>query len=555
MSHPLLEKHRATLDGALSAIASRGYWSAYPEMPSPKLYGETAPEDGKKAYEAHLGQRFELGQPGQKDWHGGEKSPYGVELGVQYPVCDIEALIAAGEAAMGGWQRIGADGRAGVCLEILQRLNQQSFELAHAVMMTTGQGWMMAFQAGAPHAQDRGLEAVAYAYREQAFVPAETVWEKPQGKNPPLVLKKHFEVVGRGIGVVVGCGTFPTWNTYPGLFAALATGNAVIVKPHSNAILPAAITVRTIRAVLAENGLDANLVTLAVANDRATTQKLVTHAKVKSIDFTGGNVFGQWLIDNCRQAQVYAELAGVNNIVVDSTDSYKRMLGNLAFTLALYSGQMCTTSQALFVPAGGIETDQGHKSYDEFCADLAQAVSGFLAKPEVAHAVLGAVQSADTLKRIVEADSGSLGKVVLASSKLENPEFPQAEVRTPVLLACDAADEAAYMEERFGPISFIVKVADTAAAIALSERIVSTHGALTAGLYSTSEAVIEAMTEATWRSKVALSINLTGGVFVNQSAAFSDYHGTGGNPAANASYADSAFVANRFRVVQRRYHV
>ena len=555
MSHPLLEKHRATLDGALSAIASRGYWSAYPEMPSPKLYGETAPEDGKKAYEAHLGQRFELGQPGQKDWHGGEKSPYGVELGVQYPVCDIEALIAAGEAAMGGWQRIGADGRAGVCLEILQRLNQQSFELAHAVMMTTGQGWMMAFQAGAPHAQDRGLEAVAYAYREQAFVPAETVWEKPQGKNPPLVMKKHFEVVGRGIGVVVGCGTFPTWNTYPGLFAALATGNAVIVKPHSNAILPAAITVRTIRAVLAENGLDANLVTLAVANDRATTQKLVTHAKVKSIDFTGGNVFGQWLIDNCRQAQVYAELAGVNNIVVDSTDSYKRMLGNLAFTLSLYSGQMCTTSQALFVPAGGIETDQGHKSYDEFCADLAQAVSGFLAKPEVAHAVLGAVQSADTLKRIVEADSGALGKVVLASSKLENPEFPQAEVRTPVLLACDAADEAAYMEERFGPISFIVKVADTAAAVALSERIVSTHGALTTGIYSTSEAVIEAMTEATWRSKVALSINLTGGVFVNQSAAYSDYHGTGGNPAANASYADSAFVANRFRVVQRRYHV
>jgi len=54
---------------------------------------------------------------------------------------------------------------------------------------------------------------------------------------------------------------------------------------------------------------------------------------------------------------------------------------------------------------------------------------------------------------------------------------------------------------------------------------------------------------------VALSINLTSGVFVNQSAAFSDYHGTGGNPAANASYADAAFVASRFRVVQRRYHL
>lgn len=555
MTHPLLEKHRATLESALKAIATRGYWSPFAEMPSPKLYGENAPDEGKRAFEANLGKRFELDQPGQTGWHGGETSPYGVALDVSYPVCEPDALIAAGLEAMKGWQGIGADGRTGICLEILDRLNKQSFEIAHAVMMTTGQGWMMAFQAGGPHAQDRGLEAVTYAWREQSFVPAETTWEKPQGKNPPLVMKKHFQIVGRGVGLVIGCGTFPTWNTYPGLFAALATGNAVIVKAHSNAILPAAITVRTIRAVLAENGIDPNLVSLCVATARTVTQALATHPAVQSIDFTGSNVFGQWLIDNCRQAQVYAELAGVNNIVIDSTDSYKAMLGNLAFTLSLYSGQMCTTSQAIFVPAGGIDTEDGHKSYDEVCADLARAVERFLSKPEVAFAVLGAIQSADTAERIEIANSGALGKVVLASQKLDNPEFPGAKVRTPVLLACDAADEKAYMEERFGPISFIVKVADTAAAIALSERVVRTHGALTVGLYSTRQDVIDAMTEATWRGKVALSINLTGGIFVNQSAAFSDYHGTGGNPSANASYSDSAFVANRFRVVQRRYHV
>jgi len=207
------------------------------------------------------------------------------------------------------------------------------------------------------------------------------------------------------------------------------------------------------------------------------------------------------------------------------------------------------------VPANGIDTDIGHKSYDEVCADLARAIDGLLAKPEVAHAVLGAIQSADTLGRIVEANSGALGRVVLASKELANPDFPQADVRTPVLLACDAADESAYMQERFGPISFVVKVADTAAAVVLSERIVQTHGALTTGVYSTRDAVIDAMTAATWRAKVALSINLTGNVYVNQSSAFSDYHGTGGNPSANASYADSAFVANRFRVVQRRRHV
>mgnify|MGYP003616902368 CR=1 FL=1 len=52
MSHPLFEKHRATLDGAINAIATRGYWSPYPEMPSPKVYGETAAADGKAAFEA-----------------------------------------------------------------------------------------------------------------------------------------------------------------------------------------------------------------------------------------------------------------------------------------------------------------------------------------------------------------------------------------------------------------------------------------------------------------------------------------------------------------------
>ncbi|MGH8830417.1 MAG: phenylacetic acid degradation protein PaaN, partial [Polaromonas sp.] len=455
--------------------------------------------------------------------------------------------------AMPAWGRLGAEGRTGLLMEALQRLNQRSFEIGHAVMMTTGQGWMMAFQAGGPHAQDRGLEAVACAWREQAAIPREAVWEKPQGKNAPLRMQKHFEIVGRGVALVIGCGTFPTWNTYPGVFAALATGNPVIVKPHSNAILPAAITVAVIRQVLAENGIDPNVITLAVTPARSATQMLATHKDVKSVDFTGSNHFGNWLIEHCRQAQVYAELAGVNNVVIESTDAYRAMLKNLAFTLSLYSGQMCTTTQAIIVPAQGIETDEGHKSFDAVAADLGAAIESFVADPKVAHAVLGAIQSEDTLRRIDEAHQ--YAKLILASKKLDNPDFPAAQVRTPMLLQCDAQDEQAYMQERFGPISFVVRSPDAQAAIALSERIVRDHGALTAGIYSTRPDVVDAMVQATWRTKVALSINLTGSIFVNQSAAFSDYHGTGGNPSANASYADAAFVANRFRVVQRRLHL
>ncbi len=77
---------------------------------------------------------------------------------------------------------------------------------------------------------------------------------------------------------------------------------------------------------------------------------------------------------------------------------------------------------------------------------------------------------------------------------------------------------------------------------------------MTASVYATGESVLAAMRSASLDAGVALSENLTGQVFVNQSAAFSDFHGTGANPAANSSYTDAAYVASRFRIVQSRRH-
>jgi hypothetical protein len=39
------------------------------------------------------------------------------------------------------------------------------------------------------------------------------------------------------------------------------------------------------------------------------------------------------------------------------------------------------------------------------------------------------------------------------------------------------------------------------------------------------------------------------------SAAFSDFHATGANPAANSALTDAAYVASRFRIVQSRRHL
>ncbi|MDQ0405045.1 phenylacetic acid degradation protein PaaN [Streptomyces sp. NBC_01723] len=554
-AHQLIAQHRPTLDLALETIRTRAYWSPHPEHP--KAYGENGSLDmaaGKAAFDALLGTRLDLGQPGTDDWVGGEVSPYGVELGVQYPHADLDVLLPAMKAGQKAWRDAGAELRAMVCLEILRRIGARTMEFAQAVMHTSGQAFMMAFQAGGPHAQDRGMEAVAYAYVEQARTPDTAEWTKPQGKRDPLALTKGFTPVPRGIGLVIGCNTFPTWNGYPGLFASLATGNAVLVKPHPRAVLPLALTVQVARDVLAEAGFDPNLVALAAERPgEGIAKTLATRPEIRIIDYTGSTAFGDWLEANAGQAQVFTEKAGVNTVIVESTDDYQGMLANLAFSLSLYSGQMCTTPQNLLIPRDGIRTDQGPKSYDEVTADLARAVDGLLGDDARANALLGAIVNPDVKARL-EAAAG-LGEVALASREITNPEFPDAVVRTPVIVKLDGAkpgDEAVYTSECFGPVSFAVAVDSAADAVELLRHSVREKGAMTVGAYTTDPEFEEAVTEVCLDEAAQLSLNLTGGVYVNQTAAFSDFHGSGGNPAANAALCDGAFVANRFRVVEVR---
>jgi phenylacetic acid degradation protein paaN len=541
-------RHADLLSRAIEAIGDRGYWSAYPEAASGKIYGETAKADGEAAFEALLGETFAMDAAHPADaLAGAEVSPYGKALAVRYPTASVDRLLAASAAAGMAWGRASVDERAGALVEILGRLNRQSFLIANAVMHTSGQAFGMAFQAGGPHAQDRGLEAVAYAVAEMKRLPERAQWAKPQGKGEPLKMEKTFRIVPRGVAVVIGCATFPTWNSYPGLFASLATGNTVIVKPHPAAILPVAITLKIAREVLAEAGFDPNVVLLAADEPAAPiTKELVMHPAVKIVDFTGSPTFGSWLRNTLRDKQVYTEEAGLNAIVVDSTPQFQAMCDNIAFSLSLYSGQMCTAPQNIFVPLGGVETDEGHKSFDDVASGIAHAVDRLVADPGRAAAILGAIQSDATLRRVKDCER--LGRVVRQSA----PVPGLARGATPLILTVDAADEGAYQEERFGPISFVIATASTEDSLIRAARSIREHGAITAALYTTRDAVAEAAADAFAGADVALSINLVGNVFVNQSAAFSDFHVTGGNPAGNACLTDSAFVANRFRVAPVR---
>lgn len=277
------------------------------------------------------------------------------------------------------------------------------------------------------------------------------------------------------------------------MFASFVTGNPVIIKPHPMAILPMAISIQIGREVLKEAGFDPNVLLLAADTvDAPKTKELVTADAVKIIDFTGSNTFGKWVRENAGDALVYTEEAGVNAITIDSTDNLRGMASNIAFSLSLYSGQMCTTPQNIFVPRDGIETNDGKKSFEDVADAIKVSLDKLLGDPARAAAILGAVQNPATLERIETV--GKFGKVIRQSAQVEG--MNGARSATPTVVAVDSKEEEAYMQERFGPISFIIACDDIDDAISRAAGSAKSHGAITAALYSTDEAVIDKAVDA-----------------------------------------------------------
>lgn len=539
------------LEAAYAAQQSRTYFAAWPE--SPRAYAEDGMAQGLSAFQSLLTQNFtELLQEGSEGWVGDEVSPYMMTgLGVQYPKFAPEVLIANAKSAQKVWSKTPADVRAAVLLDALDRVALRFFEIAYATMHTTGQSFMMSFQASGPHANDRALEVLSMAYHELNRFPSDVTWVKNMGKFD-LTLQKNYKAIPKGVALVIGCSTFPTWNTVPGLFGSLMTGNASIVKPHPKSVLPIAIVVAEMQKALVAAGLPVSVVQLGVDTlDHPITKELAEDSAVKLIDYTGGSAFGDY-IESLEGKTVFTEKAGVNSVILDSVSDANAVFGNLAFAASLYSGQMCTAPQNIFVSAEGIKTAEGHLSYDEVVAGIANAVKGLAENPKMGAGTLGAIQNDVTSSRVKSVEAAAGSSVALSSMNIVNLEFPDARTASPTVIAVDASDEKSWKHECFGPIVFVVKTQSAAQSLELTADCAAELGAITCSCYSTDTDFMVEVEDAMNAVFTPVSFNFSGAAFVNQHAAFSDFHVTGGNPSGNASFTDSQYVNRRFVWVGNR---
>lgn len=541
--------HHASLAAAMKANAERTFHAHWPEAPSGKIYGETANDDGLKAFQSQLNNVFHR-LPSESELIGEEFSPYGFSLGISYPKISVDELVQRASSAQLSWQSLTPEDRASLLVEALERCSKSFFEIGYATQHTTGQGFVMGFQASGPHAFDRALEAVAMSLAAQTSFASNVMWTKPMGKIS-VSIDKSYRIVPKGINLVIGCSTFPVWNTVPGMFAGLATGNSVIVKPHPGAVYPIAIVVAELRRTISELGLDPNVIQLGVDTlEHPITLNLLKHPAVRIVDYTGGPHFGAIVEHEAATAgkTIYTEKAGVNCVILDSTDDLDKTLENLAFSLTLYSGQMCTAPQNIFIARDGMKVSGEQVSVEGVAAKLCEKIDALVFNEKAGPTTVGAVQNPATAIRIDEVRTLGLN-VVRESATVAQPGFENARSVSPIVLQTDTSRADVYTREWFGPVSFLITTNGFEESLAEVTKSIREQGALSVLVYTNDETRMVQAEDAVVNAGAPIAFNFNSFVWVNQSAAFSDFHGTGANPAGNATFADWSFVTNRYNVI------
>jgi len=552
--HELFIKHQERLELALLHCKNRSYWSPFQESPSSKYHPEGARLKAKERYDELLGEIFPLSQPASIGLVGKEVSPYTQkELGIRYPQHSPNQLIEASKCAQKHWTRSTTEARVGVCMEILDQLAHNCFLNTYASMHTAGMSFMMGFAGSGANALDRGLEALAHAYKAMADIPYQTVFRRSFARGPVVRIDKHYHIVGRGVAVVICCGTFPTWNALPALFANLATGNPVILKPHPNGILPVALVVQTGRRVLAKYGFDPNLILLAADEaDNPITIPLMENPHTAIIDFTGSPTFGTWIEENFHKKLVFTETAGCNSVIMESTDNYDGMIHAIAQSLCLFSSQMCTSAQNIFIPAQGVQ-HKGHRiSFEKVQQDIIDRIDVLTADPKVAAALCGCIMSPRTYHDMNQLRELALQQNALLRDSVHyvHPQYPHAATATPMLVAAEFSNSTLYRKEYFGPMAFVIKAPNAQKALEQAALDAKECGSIASYAYSRNTTFLEEIEEAFLDAGASIGCNLIQHLPINFSAAYSDFHVTGLNPAGNACLTDIAFVASRFRIVQ-----
>jgi aldehyde dehydrogenase (NAD+) len=373
---------------------------------------------------------------------------------------DVDRAVQSARASYPGWRAARPSDRGRILTRIALTVREEAQRLAEVESLDTGK----------PISVSLGDVEVAARYFEFYAGAA----DKLHGDVIPIGPQYHAYTTHEPYGVI---GVILPWNAplqqaARSLAPALATGNAVVVKPAEDAPL----SVLLLAELATRCGLPDGVLNVVPGDGPTTGQALVDHPDVRRLMFTGSVEVGRHVgvAGAQRLVPVGLELGGKSpNIVFADADLEAAAAGS-TLAITYNSGQACSAGSRLLVHEG---------VYDQFL----ELMSDRLRSISVGHALedpdIGPIATTEQLSRVqhyLEQAESSGATAILDRPAEVLERYPHGLYVAPKLLAAPHGSLLA-REEIFGPVLVASSFSDPEEAVALAN---DTEYGLVSGIWT-----------------------------------------------------------------------
>jgi RHH-type transcriptional regulator, proline utilization regulon repressor / proline dehydrogenase / delta 1-pyrroline-5-carboxylate dehydrogenase len=254
---------------------------------------------------------------------------------------DVDAAVAEAERGLRAWRAVGAAERAAALRRAAAWLRERRVEIAALEVRECAKPW--------PEADGDVCEAIDFLeYYARGAIELEAGAELLQVPGE----RNEMRYAPRGVAAVISPWNFPLAIPCGMTAGALATGNAVVLKPAEQSPGCALMLVQALRA----GGVPSSAICL-LPGEGDVGAALVTHPRVHTIAFTGSLPVG---LEISRAAgaivpgqnhikRVISELGGKNCVIVDSDADLDDAVPAIVSSAFVYAGQKCSAAARALV--------------------------------------------------------------------------------------------------------------------------------------------------------------------------------------------------------------
>lgn len=357
---------------------------------------------------------------------------------------DVARAVDVAAKAQREWAAQPYTERARVMRNAARLIEEHAPVLADWLMREAGSGkGKAAFEAG----------LVAGEYHTGAATAEAPYGQLLRTAMPRLSMARR---VPAGVVGVISPFNFPQILASRSVAPALATGNAVILKPDPRTAVSGGLF---LAAVLEEAGLPEGLFHVLPGGIEVGSA-MVEEPRVRIISFTGSTAAGRKVGEAAGRLlkRAHLELGGNNALIVLDDVDVPAAVSAGAWGSFLHQGQICMTTGRHLVH---------ERIYDEYVERLAATAEKIpVGDPATSDAPLGPVIDAHQRDRIHDlvTRSKDAGARVAAGGSYEDLFY------RPTVLAESGYDHPAFADEVFGPVAPVARFSTVEEAVALATQ-------------------------------------------------------------------------------------